>query len=417
MTRTQSTDIFVHDRQLGTTERVSVDSTGAEGNGYSTFPSISADGRFVAFQSQASNLVAGDSPNGFEDIFVHDRQNATTERVSLDSSGAEADSNSEWCAISGDGRCVAFHSDATNLVVGDTNGLLDVFVHDRQSGMTERVSVDPIGAQGNMASVRPAISADGRFVSFDSEGSNLVAGDSNGFEDTFVRDRQLGSTERVSVDAAGAEGNSLSENPSISSDGRFVAFDSDASNLVAGDTNTSYDVLVRDRGALSPPPPPYPFCFGDASAGTCPCGNYGLAGRGCENSAATGGAVLSAAGNSSLASDTLALTSASELPSAFSIFLQGDVTILPLNFGDGLRCTGGTLKRLYLHSASGGSVSAPQPGDLSISARSAALGDTLPAGSARYYQTYYRDPDPAFCPNPQGNSWNVSSALSIVWVQ
>jgi hypothetical protein len=228
-----------------------------------------------------------------------------------------------------------------------------------------------------------------------------------------VRDRQNGTTVRVSLDSGGAEGNAPSEWPSISSDGRFVTFTSSSTNLVAGDTNGFMDVFLRDRGGL----PPAPFCFGDGSAGPCPCANNGLPGRGCQNSASTGGAVLTAAGNAALSNDTLVLTSSGELPAALSIFLQGSASIAPLSFGDGLRCSGGSLERLYSRNAAGGAVSAPQPGDPSISARSAALGDPIAAGATRYYQTYYRDPQLGFCPSPSGDSWNVSSGLSVSWAQ
>jgi len=159
------------------------------------------------------------------------------------------------------------------------------------------------------------------------------------------------------------------------------------------------------------------FCFGDGSGGACPCANTGASGRGCENSGSTGGAVLTAAGNPSLSGDTLVLASSGELPIASSIFLQGDAAIAPASFGDGLRCTGGALVRLYVKSAAGGAVSAPGPGDPSVSASSAALGDPFGAGATRYYQTYYRDPDLGFCASPAGDSWNVSSGLVITWGQ
>ena len=153
--------------QAQTTERVSVDSAGNQGNGRSVEPSISADGRFVAFQSRASNLVAGDT-NGREDIFVHDRQTGETERVSVDSAGNQGNRFSGRTFLSTDGRFVLFNSSSNNLVAGDTNGFMDVFVHDRQTGVTERVSVDSAGNQGNFQSLRPSISADGRFVAYDS---------------------------------------------------------------------------------------------------------------------------------------------------------------------------------------------------------------------------------------------------------
>jgi hypothetical protein len=156
-------------------------------------------------------------------------------------------------------------------------------------------------------------------------------------------------------------------------------------------------------------------CPGDGTAGACPCGNAGSPGRGCQNSAGSGGALLGASGNASLAGDTLVFTSAGELPSSFSIVLQGDVAIAPVVFGDGLRCTGGVLKRLYKRSAVGGVLTAPQGVDPSVSARSAALGDSIPAGGTRHYQVYYRDASPTFCPAPPGSTYNASSGLRIVW--
>jgi Tol biopolymer transport system component len=229
-------DVFVHDRQTGATERVSLDSTGTQANGWSTYSAISADGRSVAFRSSASNLVVDDT-NDLDDIFVHDRQTGATERVSVDSTGAQANDYSLVPAISADGRYVAFASFASNLVAGDNNGILDVFVNDRQTGATERVSVDSTGAQANGWSDYTAISADGRYVAFGSIANNLVAGDTNGPIDIFVHDRQTRATERVSVDSTGAQANDYSVDPAISADGRSVAFGSIASNLVAGDTN------------------------------------------------------------------------------------------------------------------------------------------------------------------------------------
>ena len=183
-------------------------------------------------------------------MFVRDRQSGVTERVSVGIDGAEGNSTSDMPAISADGRFVAFRSYASNLVADDTNGnaVGDVFVRHRQSGVTERVNVDPGGAQANMTSYRPAVSADGRFVAFGSVASNLVAGDTNGRGDLFVRDRHSGSIERVDVGFDGTEANAgFGAVGAISADGRFVAFDAGASNLVAGDTNAAADVFVRDR--------------------------------------------------------------------------------------------------------------------------------------------------------------------------
>ncbi|WP_218110671.1 TolB-like translocation protein [Ostreibacterium oceani] len=238
-------DVFVHDTQTGNTTRVSVDSSGVEADGYSSDPSISADGRYVAFTSTATNLVAGDA-NGNTDIFVHDTQTGDTTRVSVDSVGTEGDGLSQSPSISADGRYVAFTSNATNLVTGDTNGTDDIFVHDTQTGATTRVSVDSLGTEGDSFSTIPSISADGRYVAFQSFATNLIAGDTNGYDDIFVHDTQTGVTTRVSVDSSGVEGNSHSYSPSISADGRYVAFESYATNLAAGDTNGIADVFVHD---------------------------------------------------------------------------------------------------------------------------------------------------------------------------
>jgi Tol biopolymer transport system component len=256
-------DIFVHDRHTDATEQVSIDSSGQAGNGDSHGPSISGDGRYVAFYSRATNLVPGDT-NGDEDVFVHDRLTGVTERVSVDSSGNQGNAGSGDPSISVDGRYVAFQSGASNLVPGDTNTAIDVFVHDRVTGITERVSVDSSGNQGNDNSNVASTSGGGRFVAFSSRASNLVPGDTNGEIDVFVHDRQTAVTERVSVDSSGSQGNSGSANPSISSDGRYVAFQSDASNLVPADTNGDFDVFVRDRGIQ-----PEVYCTAGISASGC----------------------------------------------------------------------------------------------------------------------------------------------------
>ncbi len=234
------------------TERATLDSTGALANAINIehfCPALSADGRFVAFGSDATNLVPGDT-NGVSDAFVYERLSGTTERVSVSSTGAEANGTSYAPAISADGRFVAFRSDATNLVPGDTNGVSDAFVRDRMTGTTERVSVSSAGAEANGTSYAPAISADGRFVAFSSDATNLVGRDTNAAVDVFVHDRLTGTTKRVSVSSTGVQANDDSFAgfaPAISADGRFVAFSSDATNLVPGDTNGQTDVFVRDR--------------------------------------------------------------------------------------------------------------------------------------------------------------------------
>jgi Tol biopolymer transport system component len=241
-------DVFVRDAVAGTTIRVSVDSTGNQGDGESSRPSISADGRYIAFQSVASNLVADDT-NDATDVFVHDTVGGTTTRVSVDGLGAQSDLGGTAPAISADGRYVAFASLA-NLVAADTNDATDVFVHDTSEGTTTRVSVDSTGTQANGGSLEPVMSADSQYVAFTSLASNLVTGDTNDDYDTFVRDRFNGVTTRVSVSGTGTQADKGSFEPAISADGRYVAFQSSASSLVPDDTNGSaVDIFVRDTSA------------------------------------------------------------------------------------------------------------------------------------------------------------------------
>jgi len=225
---------------------VSIGIADAQADDWSDTPSISADGRFVAFESDAANLVAGDT-NGAPDIFIRDRVAGTTRRVSIGSRGAQADGGSWYPSISAGGRFVAFASYATNLVAGDTNEATDIFIRDRVARETERVSIGIADAQADGNSWYPSISAGGRFVAFESVAANLVAGDTNGAADIFIRDRAKRETERVSIGIADAQADGGSGSPSISAGGRHVAFASWATNLVAGDTNGHFDVFLRAR--------------------------------------------------------------------------------------------------------------------------------------------------------------------------
>jgi Tol biopolymer transport system component len=249
-----STDVFVHDRQAGTTDRVSVGPLNLQGNGVSFSPSISADGRFVAFGSLANNLLGpGGDTNAHQDVFVHDRVTGMTERVSVGPAALQANGDSSGASISADGRFVAFMSSATNLLGpgGDTNAHQDVFVHDRQTHTTELISVGPSAVQGDLDSSNPAISADGRLVAFESMATTLLGpgGDTNGVRDVYVHDRQTGANERVSVgpNALQADGDAVL--PAISADGRLVAFNSIATNLLGpgADTGGIQDMFVHDR--------------------------------------------------------------------------------------------------------------------------------------------------------------------------
>ena len=248
-----------------TTTRVSVDSAGVEVGDPSYSPSISADGRYVAFDSISPDLVTGDT-NGKVDVFVHDRDfdgngtydepgpvGVSTVRVSVATGGGEGSDDSHSPSISADGMHVAFESSANDLVVGDINPLSDMFVHDLLGGTTTLVSVDSAGAQDPLpsSSSSPSLASNGRHVAFASD-ADLVAADTNGKVDVFVHDRDADgdgiyddedgtydagevSTVRVSVDSGGGEGDDPSYSPSISANGNYVAFESAASNLVAGD--------------------------------------------------------------------------------------------------------------------------------------------------------------------------------------
>lgn len=238
-------DIFVHDRLTGITERVSVADDGTQADNESFGASISDDGRFVTFYSRASNLVSG-VQDFFPHIYVHDRINRSIERVSIASDGTLANSSNYDPVISGDGRYVAFSSFASNLVTDDTNGAQDIFIHDRLNSTTKRISVDSTGNQSNNRSASPSLSANGLSITFLSSASNLVTNDTNGVTDIFVHHLANGSIQRVSLSSDGTEGNASSGGPEISDNGQVVTFSSTATNLVAGDTNGFYDVFIHD---------------------------------------------------------------------------------------------------------------------------------------------------------------------------
>jgi Tol biopolymer transport system component len=400
-------DVFLRDRLNNTTEIVSLSSAGAAGSATSEYPVISPDGRFVAFRSDAVNLVAADT-NGYGDVFVRDRQSGTTERVSVSSAGAQGSLGSQEAAISADGRWVAFESAAPNFVTGDTNAKLDVFLRDRQTGTTTRVSVDSSGAQGNGDSMFPSMSADGRYLSFLSDAPNLVSGDTNAVRDLFLRDREVGTTERVSVGSAGAQQNGdspLGGGAPLSADGRYLVFCSFASNLVAGDTNGFADTFVRDRGQ----PSILAFCFGDGTGTNCPCGNNSAvgAGSGCLSSLGVGGR-LTASGNPSITNDTLVL-GGSGMPNSSALYFQGTAQQsggAGSTFGDGLRCAGGSITRLGTKVNASGASQYPTGGDSSISVRGGNA-----AGNLRTYQCWYRN-SAAFCTT---SNFNLTNGVQITW--
>ncbi len=262
-------DVFVHDRMTGATTRVNLPNLadqgmlGMQANDDVSRPALSANGRFVAFATSASNLVLNDT-NSASDIFVHDRQTGATTRISLPNLadqgtlGTQAVGFSNTAAISADGRFVTFRSGAANLVLNDGNGFIDIFVHDRQTGATTRVSLPNLADQGMLGaeanggsdSSSVAISFRGRYVAFRSAATNLVLNDTNNQDDVFVHDRQTGGTIRVSI-AGATQGDASSEKPVISADGRFVAFESNATNLAANDDNMNTDVFLAQTGVAA----------------------------------------------------------------------------------------------------------------------------------------------------------------------
>ena len=409
-----SLDVFVHDRQTGETERVSISSTGVQGDGDSYVPAISADGRFVAFESIAGNLVPGDTNNTW-DVFVRDLQAGTTERVSVGSGGTEGDSFSWSASISADGRFVAFTSRADNLVSGDTNGSSDVFLRDRLLGTTERVSLASDGAEGNGHSGGGPVSDDGRYVAFTSFATNLVPGDRWPFPRIYVRDRVASTTERVTTGLGGSQPDGFSSSFAMSADGRYVAFESDATNLVPGDTNGASDIFLYDRSATG-----FTSLCAPGAEGVhaCPCSNPpATSASGCDNSSATGGAVLSASGVAYLSVDSLVFTTSGENASALSTLFQGTSAAQPgIVFGQGVRCVAGPLVRLYTKDASGGAVMVPDlaAGDPTVSSRSRSLGIDVRPGSPYDYFVAYRDPVVlGGCP-PQ-STFNTTQAAQISW--
>jgi Tol biopolymer transport system component len=285
-------DVFLYDAQSKTTELISVGVGGAPANGVSRGPRLSADGRFIAYDSEASNLVDGD-PSNRVDVFVWDRETRTTTRITagVATGGASADitadgryvtyhhshtngsyqvsihdrqakrtflvshkadgsagsGNSGWARVSANGRFITYQSVATDLVAGDTNDEVDVFVYDRAAKTTTRISVTSAGAQGNGGAHDPVISGNGRYVTYHSSASNLVAGDTNESPDVFLYDRQTKQTSAVSVASDGAFGDDMSLSGDLSADGRFVTFWSFATNFDPTDTNANADVYLYDR--------------------------------------------------------------------------------------------------------------------------------------------------------------------------
>lgn len=243
-------DIFRFDRLALVMQRVSLDSNEVQANGESRYPSISGDGNRIVFESEASNLVAGDG-NTYSDIFLRDIAAGTTTRLSVHSNGTEGNGGSSEPTIADNGQYVVYASLANNLVSGDSNNYQDIFLRNIGGNSTERVSLASNGTQPDASSYQPDVSADGRYVAFRSAAGNLVSGDWLVADDVFVRDRTMNTLTRASINGAGEIGNGNSGEPMLTANGRYVVFSSQASNLVSGDTNGRRDIFLHDR--KSPP--------------------------------------------------------------------------------------------------------------------------------------------------------------------
>lgn len=238
---------YLYDRKRLATRLVSISAEGALADQGVSASRISSNGRYLGFSSFSTNLVPGDT-NDTVDVFVYDRKNGKISRESVTRGGGQVcDIGASGGIISGDGRFVSIETRCPNMVAGPSNGESQAYVRDRRTGKNERVSVGPDGAQANGFSFAAAFSADGRFVSIFSRATNLVPGGTNSEGQVFVRDRKKGETELVSVGLGGVQGNGFSSGGQMSADGRFVIFSSDATNLVAGDTNGQFDTFIHDR--------------------------------------------------------------------------------------------------------------------------------------------------------------------------
>ena len=239
-------DVFLFDRTNSSIALVSRTQLNTFPNAASANPAISADGSIIAFDTIATDIITADF-NGKRDVYTYQIGQQSVERISFDSQFGEGNNDSFMPSVNRTGNLVTFQSDATDLVTGDTNGVRDIFLRNLTSDVTTMVSLDISNGPSNGASARPYINADGDSIAFESAASDLVSGDTNSVTDIFVRSLVAGTTIRVSKNSAGKQGNGASAYPSMSSDGRYVAFDSTSTNLVSRDTNRAFDVFLHDR--------------------------------------------------------------------------------------------------------------------------------------------------------------------------
>jgi len=374
---------------------------------------ISSTGQFVAFQSRADNLVQLALPdtNYATDVFVRDFGSGMTSMISVNAAGTRSgDGLSQMPAISDNGQYVAFNSASTNLVPGGTTSY-STFLRDTVANITIVASLSseqvpcivPCPGGCPLDYKNTSISADGRFVAFESHAANLFPNDGNNTIDVFVRDTQANRTWRVPYDGIGTESDGGSHAPSLSSDGTHIAFSSQATNLVSGDTNGVADVFLASLDSSH-----FGYCFGDGTGIACPC-TSGAPEKGCENSQGTHGALLFALGTSRVSpNDTLVLSASTMTANTTVLFFQG-TTQVQVVFGDGIRCSGGTVIRL-------GQRAVPVSGALAFGHNvgtdpDVSLAGFVTPGTTYTYQAWYRNAA-GYC---TANTYNLSNGLSMTW--
>ncbi len=378
-------DIYVRDRLLGTTSLASIAANGVKGTGYTRDPRISADGRYVIFLSIRTDWFP-ESGLIDVDVFRKDMQTGLLELVSARPDGHPGNGDAVWYPwISADGRWVAFNSEAGDLGPPNGAGSYDVYLRDMPAGVTTLLSADSNGQPASGDSFLVGITPNLSRVAFSSTALGLAPGDNQAFRHVYAKDLATGFVTRVDQAITGATGNgSCYTIGAMSADGSSVAFICDASNLVPGVDPQGQSLFLRE----CPAPAGTPLCFGDGTGTACPCNNSGAPGHGCANPVRTEGALLSAFGTPSVSNDTLVLAGDATTNSAVTYF-QGTGTTPGGNglvFGDGLLCVNGNVIRLGVRQAVSGGSRYPGPGGIPVSVR----GQIPAGGAVRYYQIWYR---------------------------
>lgn len=407
---TANYNVFRRDMQ-GATALVSVNLTGGFSTGFSWNGAISGDGRYVAFVSSVTSLVTSDT-NSTPDAFWRDMQLGITRRVSVSSSGVQGNGTTfPSSSMSRDGRWVAFSSNSFNIAPGEFAAGYDIFLHDVVTSTTHRISVNSQGAAANQNSYDPVVSDDGRFVAFQTFSTNLDPLDTDQQSDVFLRDRTLGTTRLVSRnDVASADANSFTA--AISADGDLVAFHSDSTNLVPSDTNLRLDVFTRDFGADNHPV----FCGGTSVQCPCANAGQGAAGCE-NSSQTGGALLRAFGRASVLVDQVTLLATGLPPGTSALFFQgsarENGGSGTP--FGDGLRCAGGTTVRLAPYAVTAGTAAIGYGGDDGLAGGDTTPIHTqglVPLfGATRFYQVWYRN-SATYCTS---STYNLSNGVEITW--